>query len=322
MDRRRFIGTLTAGLLAAPLAAEAQQGAGRPRLGVLVAGSPDTTAANVRAFEDGLREFGYVHGQHITIEYYYDYGRGEALTHVGELVKSNVAVIVAGGGPLALAAKSATRTIPIVFIAAGDPDAFGIVASLARPGGNATGLSVNVDADFIGKWMALLMEAATRTSRLGYIHDSNMRLPTQDERRATARLHLRYVEVSDLRDIERAFAEMSKARSGVIVPLQPFFSTHGQDVVDLAARHGLPAIYGFRSFVEDGGLMSYGLNLPEVWRQGARYVAKILKGSKPADLPVEQPTKFELVINLKTAKALGLTIPPSLLQRADEVIDP
>ena len=321
MDRRAFITTLAGALLAAPLAAGAQQAAGRPRLGVLVAGSPDTTAANARAFENGLRELGYGQGENITINYYYDYGRGEAVRHVGELVKSNVAVIVAGGGPLALAAKSATRTIPIVFIAAGDPVTFGIVASLARPGGNTTGLSLNVDADFIGKWTALLIEAAPRTSRLGFIHDSNMRLPTEDERRATDRLHLRYVEVSDLRDIGRAFAELSRGRSGVIVPPQSFFSAHRQDIVRLAARHGLPAIYGFRSFVEDGGLMSYGVSLPDVWRQGARYVAKILKGASPGNLPVEQPTTFELAINLKTAKALGLTIPPSLLQRADQVIE-
>jgi putative tryptophan/tyrosine transport system substrate-binding protein len=285
-----------------------------------VAGSPDTARPNIRAFRDGLREVGYVEGENVVIDYRYDYGRGDAVPQVADFIRANVAVIVTGGGPLALAAKNATQAIPIVFVAAGDPVGFGIVESLARPGGNVTGLSLTVDADFIGKWVELLMEAAPKISHVGFIHDSNMRLSTYDERRAADRLKVRWVEVRELHDIDRAFSGMSKDRSGVIVPAQPFFSTHPREIADLASKHRLPAIYGFRLFVDDGGLLSYGLNLSDVWRQAARYIDKILKGTKPSDLPVEQPTKFELVINLKAAKALGLTIPPSLLARADQVI--
>jgi len=319
IDRRAFLGTLA--LLAGPVAIEAQQAARLPHVGVLVAGSPDSATSNVRAFREGLRELGYLEGENVAIEYRYDYGRGEAVPQVADFIRTNVAVIVAGGGPLALAAKRATQTIPIVFVAAGNPVDFGIVASLARPGGNATGLSLIVDADFIAKWMELLKEAAPRLLGVGYIHDSNMRLPTHDERRAADRLKVGYFEVRDLLEINRTFVGLSKDRSGVIVPPQPFFGSNRRDIAHLAARHRLPAIYGFRSFVEDGGFMSYGLSLPDVWHQAARYVDKILKGAKPGDLPVERPTKFELVINLKTAKALGLTIPPSLLQRADQVIE-
>ena len=318
MDRRAFLSGAAA-LLAAPLAAEGQPPV--PRLGVLVAGSPETTTINVRAFQEVLRELGYVEGVSVVIDYRYGYGRGEAVPAIAEFVKANVAVIVAAGGTLALAAKRATTTIPIVFVAAGDPVGFGIVTSLARPGGNVTGLSLIIDADFMGKWVELLKDAAPRIARVGYIHDSNMRLPTQEERRAAERWRVRYVEVADLPEIDRTLAGMSKDRDGVVVPPQPLFSTHSREIADLAAKHKLPAIYGFRGFVDDGGLLSYGLNLPGVWRQAAVYVDKILKGAKPADLPVEQPTKFELVINLKTAKALGLTIPPSLLARADQVIE-
>jgi putative ABC transport system substrate-binding protein len=320
IDRRTFLAGTGAVLRAAPLAAEGQPPARRPRLGVLVAASPEAAMSNLRAFRDGLRERGYVDGENVVIDYRYDYGTGEAVPQIGALIRANVAVIVAAGGPLALAAKQATPTIPIVFVTAGDPVAFGVVASLAHPGGNATGLSLIVDADFIGKWVELLKEAAPKISRVGFINDANMGLPTATTRRTGKELKVRYVEVRDLHEVDGAFARMSKDRGAVIVPPQPFFSTHAHDIADLAAKHALPAIYGFRGFVEAGGLMSYGVNLPDVWRRTAIYVDKTLKGAKPADLPVEQPTKFELVINLKTAKALGLTIPPSVLGRADEVI--
>jgi ABC-type uncharacterized transport system substrate-binding protein len=320
IDRRAFISIVGGSILAGPLAAGAQQAA-LPHLGVLVASSPETAAPSLRAFREGLWDLGYVEGQSIEIDYQYDYGTGEALPQVTEFIRANVAVIVAAGGPLALAASSATRKIPIVFVAAGDPVTFGIVKSLAHPGGNATGLSLIVDADFVAKWMELLKEAAPRLRHIGYINDANMRLPAEDARRAADRLKLRYVDVRDLHDIERMFARMSSDRGGVIVPPQSFFPAHRRAIADLAAKHGLPAIYGFRTFVDAGGLMSYGLNLPEAWRRAATYVDKILKGAKPADLPVEQPTKFELMINLKTAKALGLTIPQTLLLQADHVIE-
>jgi putative ABC transport system substrate-binding protein len=223
MDRRRFLLTSLGGALAAPLAAGAQPPA--PRLGVLVAGSPDTAAFNVSAFQEALRELGYVEGVSVAIDYRYDYGRGEAVPGIADLVKANVAVIVAAGGPLARAAKRATLTIPIVFVAAGDPVGFGIVTSLARPGGNVTGLSLIIDADFMGKWVELLKETAPGIAGVGYIHDSNMRLPTQEERQAAERWRIRYVEVADLSEIDRTLAGMSKDRSGVIVPPQSSFST-------------------------------------------------------------------------------------------------
>jgi putative tryptophan/tyrosine transport system substrate-binding protein len=319
MRRRAFL-CATLALICEPLAAEGPRGATLPRLGVLVAGSPAAATANVGAFREGLRELGYVEGETVAIDYRYDYGTGEAVPQVADFVRANVAVIVAGGGPLALAAKRATQTIPIVFVAAGDPVDFGIVASLARPGGNATGLALTIDADFIGKWVELLREAAPRVARIGYIHDANMRLPDAAERRAVDRLKVRYVEVRDLRDIDRTFAGMSKDRSGVIVPTQPFFTTRRRDIVELAAKHKVPAMYGVRGFVDAGGLMSYGLSLPDVWRRAATYIDKILKGARPADLPVEQPAKFELVINARTAKSLGMAM-PSLLARADHIVE-
>jgi putative tryptophan/tyrosine transport system substrate-binding protein len=191
--------------------------------------------------------------------------RGEAVPQLVDFIKANVALIVVGEGPLALSAKSATQTIP-VFVAPGDPVDFGIVSSLSRPGGNLTGLAMIIDADFIGKWVELLKETAPLMPQVGFIHDSNMRLPTEAERIAASRLKIRYVEVRDLKDIDAMFAGMSKKRGGVVVPLQPFFSTHQRDITDLASRHRLPAIYGVRSFVDVGGLISYGLSLPDVWR--------------------------------------------------------
>jgi putative ABC transport system substrate-binding protein len=200
------------------------------------------------------------------------------------------------------------------------------VASLGRPGGNATGLALIVDAGFMGKWVELLKEAAPRISRVGWLHDLNMPISTlyqSDLQTAAAGrgLKFRYVEVHEVGEIDSVFAAMGKERGGFIVPPQPFFLTHRDRIAAFAAKHRVPAIYGFRAFADAGGLMSYGLNLPDLWRRAATYVDKILKGAKPGDLPVEQPTKFELVINLKTAKVLGLTIPPSLLARADEVIE-
>jgi putative ABC transport system substrate-binding protein len=319
MDRRRFLLTSLAGVLAAPVAAAAQQAGRIPRLGVLVVGSPETTSSEVDAFRQGLRAFGYVEGQTIVIEYRYEYGRSEGVPEViAEFIRLSVDMIVAAGGPIALAAKNATQTTPIVFVAAGDPVAYGIVPSLSRPGGNVTGLALIVDADFIGKWLELLKQGAPTVARIAFIQDLNMPQLRQPPAR---RLNVHYVEVRDLRDIDRVFTEVSKARGGIIVPPQPFFFTYRAELTALAAKHRVPAIYGFRAFVDAGGLMSYGLNLPAAWRQAATYVDKILKGAKPGDLPVEQPTTFELVINLKTAKTIGLTIPPSLLARADQVIE-
>jgi putative ABC transport system substrate-binding protein len=326
-DRRTFISGITLGLLAAPLVAEAQQVGKVPRIGVVVVPEPESpTEPNVGAFRQGLRDLGYVEGQNIAVEYRYLHGRSErASEQVTGLLGLKVDMIVASG-PTALAAKNATETIPIVCVATGDPVRLGLVASLARPGGNVTGLALIVDAGFIGKWMELLKEAAPRISRVGYLQDLRMGVPREhlpDLQPAAQGLgvKIRYVEVRELPEIDTVFAAMSKERGGLIVPTAPFFFTHLRRIVELAAKHRVPTIYGFRPFAEAGGLMSYGLNLPDVWRRSATYVDKILKGAKPADLPVEQPTKFELVINVKNAKALGLTIPPSLLLRADQIIE-
>jgi putative ABC transport system substrate-binding protein len=326
-NRRAFLGSLAGGLLAAPLAAEAQQAGKVPRLGVLVVSEPESpTEPNVGAFRQGLRDLGYVDGQNIAVEYRYLHGRTDrAPEMVAELIRLKVDLIVASG-PTAAAAKKVTQTIPIVFIATGEPVFYGLVTSLARPGGNATGLALIIDPGFIGKWMEVLKAAAPTISRVEYLHDAHMGLsgPNLPALQAAAQglgLKLQYVAVRTLPEIDRVLAAISKDRGGVVVPLDPFFFTHLRRIVGLAAKHRVPAVYGLRMFADAGGLMSYGLNLPDVWRRGATFVDKILKGAKPADLPVEQPTNFELVINLKTAKALGLTIPQSLLLRADQVIE-
>jgi putative ABC transport system substrate-binding protein len=328
IDRRRFIGSLALGLLAAPLVAKAQPAGKVPRIGVLVVSEPASpTEPHVTAFRQGLREVGYVEGQNVAVEYRYAHGKMELVPElVAELIGLKVDVMVASG-PSTVAAKNATQTIPIVFIGMVDPVGYGLVASLARPGGNVTGLSLTIDAGFPGKWMELLKEAAPKISRVGYLSDLHMPVSIlyRREMQASAEklgLKLRYAEVRELGEIDRVFAAMSKERGGaLIVSPQPLFLTHRGRITELAARHRLPVIYGFRAFVDAGGLMSYGVSLPDLWRRAATYVDKILKGTKPADLPVEQPTTFEFIINLKTAKALGLTIPPSLLLRADQVIE-
>jgi putative ABC transport system substrate-binding protein len=327
VDRREFVTGVAVALFAAPLAAQAQQAGKVARIGVLVVSEQESlTEPNVKAFRQGLRDLGYVEGQNIAVEYRYLHGRTERASDlVAGLLGLKVDMIVASG-PTALAAKNATETIPIVCVAMGDPVRFGLVSSLARPGGNVTGLALISDAGFIGKWMELVKEAAPRISRVGYLQDLRMGVPREllpnlEPAAQGLGLKLRYVEVRELPEIDAVFAAMSKERGGLIVPPQPFFFTHLSRIVELAAKHRVPAIYGFRPFAEAGGLMSYGLSLPDVWRRAATYVDKILKGAKPADLPVEQPTKFELVVNLKTAKALGLTIPPSLLLRADQLLE-
>ncbi len=311
---------LALGRPAAPAVAEAQGTGNVPRIGVVAVSEPASpTEPNLAAFRQGLRDLGYVEGQNLVVEYRYAQGRTERAPElVAELVGLKVDVIVASG-PTAIAAKNATQTIPIVCVAMADPVRFGLVASLARPGGNVTGLALNVDTKFIGKWLELLKEAAPRASRIGYLHDSNMGLPGPDL--AELKSTLRLVDVRELRQIETAFAEIGKDRGGVVVSPQPFFFAQRSRIAELATKHRVPAIYGFRAFVDAGGLMSYGMNLPDVWRRAATYVDKILKGAKPSDLPVEQPTKYELLINRKAAKALDLTVPRSLLLRADEVIE-
>jgi putative ABC transport system substrate-binding protein len=321
MTSRTRVVLLTLALLAASLAAEAQPAGRVYRIGFLRNGPPPRTF--IEGFREGLREAGHVEGETITIEYGLA-GSADQLPGVAaNLVRLNVDVIVASGTPPVPAAKGATKTIPIVFVASIDPVATGIVASLARPGGNITGLA-GIHADLMGKRLELLREAVPRLSRVAVLshaaNPGNAQYIKQAELAAQALgLQLQIVAVRDAGELERAYGEARGA--GAVVQLDDvLFTTQRRRVVELAAKHQLPTMYGFREFVDAGGLMAYGPHWPDLYRRAAALVDKILKGAKPADLPVEQPTKFELVINLKTAKALGLTLPPSVLIRADEVI--
>jgi putative ABC transport system substrate-binding protein len=324
--RREFIGALAGGLLAAPLAAEAQAPAKIPRIGFLSASSSTDPGKRIEAFRQGLRELGYVEGQNIAIEYRFAENRPERLPALAaELVRLNVDVIVTGPSPAPQAAKQATSTIPIVFAVTSDPVAAGLVANLARPGGNITGLA-SIGGEVVGKQLELLKEVTPKVSRVAILQNpSNHGHPfvlQQAEGAARALgLQLHIVQARTPPEIDAAFATMRSQRTGgVLVLLDTLFLAQRTQIAALAAKGRLPAVYGIRGQAEAGGLMAHGASIPIAYRRAATYVDKILKGAKPADLPVEQPTKFELVINLKTAKALGLTIPPSLLQRADEVI--
>jgi ABC-type uncharacterized transport system substrate-binding protein len=324
--------TLLLSLLTAPLVAEAQQAGKVPRLGVLFpAELPSPEEPSLAAFQQGLRNLGYVEGQTVAMESRYALGRPERILElVAELVRLKVDILVVGSMSGALAAKQATQAIPIVFIGASDPVESGLVASLARPGGNMTGFSFAFSEGFGGKWVEFLKEVVPAGSQVAYLHYDYAANPQgtsarmlQDVQHAAQALGLilQPFPVSEPEAIDGAFALMTAHHTGaLIVDISPFLFTHHNRVVDLAAQHRLPAIYGFRTFVAAGGLMSYGVSLADLWRRAATYVDKILKGAKPADLPVEQPMKFELIVNLKTAQALGLTIPPTLLFQADEVI--
>ncbi len=329
MDRRDTVLALLA-LGAASLAAEAQQAAKIARIGFL----NTNLAANPHlreAFRQGLRDLGYVEGRNVVIEYRDAAGKPERYPALAaELVALKVDVIVTGGGTGApLAAKQATRTLPIVFIAGADPVTDGLVSSLARPGGNVTGLS-NLGPELVGKRLELLTQAIPGVTRIAVLWqpggqgertDKDM-LKRADVAARALGVRLQVVEVRGLADVDRAFSDMTRARAGALTVLgSPMLFNERRRLVDLVAKSRLPAVYGPREFVDAGGLMAYGPNWPDMYRRAATYVDRILKGAKPGDLPVEQPTKFELVINLKTARALGLTIPPSVLRRADQVIE-
>jgi putative ABC transport system substrate-binding protein len=331
--RRAFIGTLAGGLVAAPFAAEAQQVAKIARIGYLATNLEAGASSQPlrEAFRQGLRDLGYVEGRNVVIEYRDAEGKLERLPALAaELVALKVDVIVAAVGTLAaLAAKQATRTLPIVFIGAGEPVTSGLVTSLARPGGNVTGLSL-LFPELVGKCLELLTQAVpgvTRVAVLWHPGGAGERTDKDNLKAAEAAgralgVRLQYLEARGPADIDRAFSDMNRARAGALTVLStPMFGSERRRLVDLAAKNRLPAVYQFREYVDAGALMSYGPNLADLVRRAATYVDKILKGTKPGDLPVEQPTKFEFVINLKTAKALGLTIPQSVLGRADQVIE-
>jgi putative ABC transport system substrate-binding protein len=301
-----------------------------PVIGYLGIGSPDTEVS-LAAFRQGLIESGYAEGQSVTVHYRWAEGNPERFPALAaELVMLKVHVIVTAGGTLAaIAAKRATATIPIVFTAVGDPVEEGLVANLARPGGNVTGFSVTLP-DLIGKFLELIKEAVPGASRVALLlkpdampdRAREARLKQADASARALAVKLLVFEAREREDFSGVFSDMSKARADALVVWPtPLFQLERRRLSDLAAGHRLPAVFPFKNYVEAGGLMSYGPNPPDLSRRAAIYIGKILKGTKPSDLPVEQPTKFELVINLKTANALGIVFPPSLLARADEVIE-
>jgi putative tryptophan/tyrosine transport system substrate-binding protein len=326
MDRRTFIGSLAGGVLTAALAAEAQPAAGKvPLIGLLDYSTPDAARLNWwKAFRQRLRELGYVEGQSIRFEARWAQGRADRLPGLAtELVRQRVDVIVTGGGEAARAAKQATATVPIVMATGSDPVKRGIVESLARPGGNVTGVS-SISSELMAKRVELLRELLPKISRVAILWDETpqARMSVQ-ELEALARalgIEIHPVGVRGPNEFARAFSEAGGDRA-LIVVASSFMFTERTRIADLALKHRLPTALGAREYVEAGGLFSYSVNFPDQFRRAASYVDRILKGTKPADLPVERPTTFELVINLKTAKALGLTIPQSLLQRADQVIE-
>lgn len=321
-----LIVTLALGILAAPLTAQVRQPAKVYRIGVL-SGSGRTSAPHVRqAFYQRLRDLGYVEGQNIIIEWRWAEGKLDRLPDLAaELVQLNVDLIVATAPAPVLAAKNATRTIPIVMVFTPDPVQLGLVASLARPGGNITGLS-SMSIDLSAKQLELLKEAVPKILRVAVLmNPANpwhaLGLKEVGVRAQALALDLEILEVRRPEEFEDAFSAITRKRGGAVLVLaDPMFFTHRTRLAELAAKHRLPAVYGLREHVEAGGLMSYWPNTVDSIRQATTYVDRILKGAKPGELPIEQPTRFELVINLKTAKALGLTIPPSVLVRADQVI--
>ncbi|TMQ55369.1 MAG: ABC transporter substrate-binding protein [Candidatus Eisenbacteria bacterium] len=322
MKRRVFV-TGFAGLLAAPRAAEAQPAGKVPRIGFL----SDSRQPWDEGFRQGLRELGYVAGHNITIEYRYGEGKFERLPGLAaELVRLNVDLVVAGGTQATSSAKQATGVIPIVMGVSADPVGNGFVASLARPGGNITGLT-SLSPDLSGKRLALLKEIVPRLSRVSVLWNSvnpdNASQLREAEAAANALgVQLLPIGVRSSNEFDKAFSVINNARADVLYTLgDSLFANNRKRIVDFAAKNQLASMFSTRQAVEAGGLVSYGTDFVDLFRRAAIYVDKILKGAKPADLPIEQPTKFELVINLKTAKALGLTILPSLLLRADQVIE-
>jgi ABC-type uncharacterized transport system substrate-binding protein len=311
-------------LLAPCFPAEAQQPARIHRIGILSPVSESFFSARVEAFRQRLRQLGYVEGKNIVIEYRYTEGKRERLSELAaELVRLKVDVIVTTGPGTTLAAKKASATIPIVFAAAGDPIGIGLVSSLAQPGGNITGLSL-MAPDLDGKRLELLKEAFPKVARVAFLWQPGSTPQALTKMEAAAKalgLKLLSLEVRSLDDFEGAFARAKKERAqALITTTGGLINTQQRRVLDFAAKNRLPAIYHYSEFVEAGGLMSYGPDNTDLWRRAGDFVDKILKGAKPADLPIEQPTKFEFFVNLKTAKQIGVTIPSNVLARADRVL--
>ena len=326
MDRRAFLGSLAGSLLAAPLVAEAQQAGNIPRIGFL-SPSGATAAPLLVAFKQRLRELGYIEGRTITIESRFAEGRYERLPVLAaELAGLDVDVFVVTVNRVAVVVREVAPNIPMVMAAAEEPVAAGLVKSLARPGGNITGMAVVASPEIYGKDLGLLKEVLPKGASIGVLFHATssinaLWLKAVEDAARKLRVKLVPAGVRGAEEFEQAFLLMKQGHAtGFVVLGEPLFFVHSRRVNELAARNGLPSIWPFREGAETGGLISYGANLSDLYRRAATYVDKILKGAKPGDLPMEQPTKYELVINLKTAKTLGLTIPQSLLSRADEVI--
>jgi putative tryptophan/tyrosine transport system substrate-binding protein len=326
MNHKAILFLLAASLLICFQPAEAQQPAKVHRIGFLIGTFPSTNAARIDAFREGLRELGYVEGKNVVIEWRWAEGKFDRLPDLAaELVRLKVDVIVTNGPVLTRPAKEATSTIPIVMGFDNDPVGNGFVASLARPGGNITGLS-NQAPEISGKQLELLKEIVPSLSRMAVFGNSNEPANPQSLREVELaagafRMKLQYLDVPSPRDVETAFRAASNGRADAVLMLgNGILNPHRAQIANLAVRSRLPAIYNSVEWVEAGGLTSYGASIPDLLRRAATYVDKILKGAKPAELPVEQPMKFELVIHLKTAKQIGLTIPPNVLARADRVI--
>ena len=322
-----LVAVLAVSLLAAPLAADAQQAGKVPRIGFLGVTSPSDRPPLLDAFRQRLRELGWVEGQNIVIDYRYAEGRVDRLPDLAaELVRLKVDLIVSEGTQGPAAAKNATETIPIVMINPRDPVGTGLITSLARPGGNVTGMSGGAGLEIFAKQLALLKETVPEIRRVAVLSNPanayhQLAIKAVNVAARSLGVQLQLLEARGPNEFDGAFGAMAKERVGALLVLSDaIFSFHRTRIADLAARSRLPAAYGVRESVEAGGLMSYGASFVDLYRRAATYADQILKGAKPAELPVAQPTTFELVINMKTAKALGLTIPQSVLLRADHVI--
>jgi putative ABC transport system substrate-binding protein len=325
VNRRQFLGPVVLSLLPTPLPAETQPTGKLPRVGVLSSGR--SASPPLEAFRQGLRELGWVEGANIVVDYRITEGKVDRLDDLAaELVRLKVDVIAAGPTPPALAAKKATGTIPIVMLGAASPVELGLVDSLARPGRNVTGMSWSVDLEIIGKGVELLKETLPKLRLAAVLWNptnpaQSLGITNVKAASRSAGVQLQLLQARGLDELAGAFAAMTEQRvEAVLVVADALFVSQRARLADLEARHRLPSMHSLRANVEAGGFMSYGPDLVAVWRRAAVFVDRILRGAKPADLPVEQPTKYELVINLRRAKALGLAIPPAVLARADEVI--
>jgi putative ABC transport system substrate-binding protein len=313
--------------LFSPASPKAQQAKKVSRIGLISPSSSATAGPNLEAFRQGMRDLGYVEGENIALEVRWAEGSTERLPNlIAELIRLKVDVLVIGGAAGALAAKNPGVTTPVVFAAVTDPLGYGLIGSLARPGGNITGVALAVGEGFSGKWVELLKEAVPKVARVAVLRNPTHPLAevflreTQAAGRALG-VRLDFFEARDHSQLDSALSRMEKERAGaLIVTPAPLFGSRRSHIVDFVARRRMPSMFYSKEYVDAGGLMSYGPSFPDSYRRAATYVDKILKGAKPAELPVEQPIKFEFIINLKTAKQIGLTIPPNVLARADKVI--